>query len=67
MSERSEKLHDVTLASIMKLKWLENLKSYEALKRGAIRNDHKHEEFWSRIKEFKIKYLDLAFSVSGEW
>jgi len=67
MPERSERFEEISVASVFKLKYLERFKSYFALKKGAIKNEQKPEQAWKRIKEFKIKDLDISFSMSGEW
>ncbi len=67
MPERSIKFHQTAVLCLSKLKWLENYKACSFFKKGAIKNEHRPQQVWRRIKAIHLKSLDMRFSMSGEW
>jgi len=69
MPERSQKFKDTSSARFSKLKWLEKIKLYQSLKKGAIKNEvsDSNQRKPNSRRVCKLRCLEVAFSISREW
>jgi len=67
MPERSQKFKAVSTARLSKLKWLESIKAFQSLKKGAIKNEVAPQKQLNHRRVCKLKNIEVAFSISREW
>lgn len=68
MPERSKKVVEAGLVSFSRLRLLENIQVYGALKKGAIKDEISQPPKWNHsIKLKRVKTINVASSVSGQW
>jgi len=68
MPERSKKVAQMGLVCFSKLRLLENIQVYGVLKKGAIRDEISQSPKWKdSVKLNRVKYINAASSVSGQW
>jgi len=68
MPERSKKVVQAGLVSFSRLRLLENIQVYGALKKGAIKDEISQPPKWNHsIKLKRVKTINVASSVSGQW
>ncbi len=57
-----------SMNGFLRLKWLENHKSYEFLKKGALKSEIKNHHMWLRsTRKSNLKNFNVTFCNPGEW
>ncbi len=67
MPEKSQEQIAASIHAFLRLKWLETHKSYELLKKGALKNEDKHQHIWNNKRKSNLKNFNVTFCNPGEW
>ncbi len=67
MPEHSLTFDEVGMTSISKLKFLETIRVYSTLQKGALKNEAGHHNKSKIIRPRPVKLMDITYSATGEW
>jgi len=67
MPEGSERLANISTNYFRRLKYLKSIKTYEALKKGALKNFGSNLNDIQKFRFQKIRDIDVTLSSAGEW
>ncbi len=67
MPERSLKRRIASINCHFRLKWLENHRSCDIHKKGALKNEVKNHPIWNNARISNLKNSRLTFCSPGEW